>query len=284
MPRNGSGVYNLPAPTPVPNTTADANSVASNIIDVAAEITNSLAKDGQTLPTANLPMAGFRHTNVADGAAEDEYLTVRQAQTDAVHLVSTVGGTADAITLTVTPGPSSLVEGLRVLFKAASTNTGAVTIDLNGLGARNVKAVGATLNASDIRAGTYYEVMYDGTDWQISALNAPLKNQFVEVETTNLAAWALSSMAHTFGERPRSIEAYLVHNSATADNGYAQGDLVPFGAVAANVPSVTANTSFIYVKMQASAPQIVSKTSDALFTINTSLWKIVVKAWRYDRT
>ena len=284
MARNGSGVFSLPYPTFTPNTPAKADEVTANNTDIIQEITNSIAADGQTLPTANLPMGGYRHTGVADAANQDEYLTVKQAQTSAVHLVSTVGGTADAITLTVTPAPAAYVEGLRVVFKAASTNTGAATIDLNGLGAKSVKAVGGAMNAGDIRAGTYYEIMYDGTDWQISALNAPLKNQFVEVETTSLGAWALSSNAHPFGERPRSMEPYLVHNSATADNGYTQGDLVPFGAIAANAPSVTANTSFIYVKMQGSAPQLVSRSSDTIFTINTSLWKVVVKAWRYDRT
>ena len=52
--------------------------------DIANEITNSLAKDGQTTPTANLPMGGFKHLNVADATLAAQYATLGQLQNGSI--------------------------------------------------------------------------------------------------------------------------------------------------------------------------------------------------------
>lgn len=49
--------------------------------DFATGINNCLTKDGQNSPTANLPMNGKKHTNVADASAANEYATYGQLQT-----------------------------------------------------------------------------------------------------------------------------------------------------------------------------------------------------------
>ena len=41
---------------------------------------NCLTRDGQGQPTANLPMAGFRHPGVANGVARTDYAALGQAQ------------------------------------------------------------------------------------------------------------------------------------------------------------------------------------------------------------
>lgn len=99
----------------------------------------------------------------------------------------TVGGTADVITLTLTPAPSAYTD-LGIEFKASATNTGAVTININGLGAVNVYAVksGAlgALTAGDIVAGVIYRLVYDGTQFQIiSAAGGTTQASTSEVAT-----------------------------------------------------------------------------------------------------
>jgi hypothetical protein len=82
----------------------------------------------------------------------------------------TVGGTADAITLTLSPAPASYTN-LAVEFKASGTNTGAVTIDVNTLGAKDIYVLKAgvlsALAAGDIVSGAIYRIVYDGTQFQI---------------------------------------------------------------------------------------------------------------------
>lgn len=52
MPRNGSGVYTLPKPAFVPNTTISSADVNSDFSDIATALTGSIAADGQTAITA----------------------------------------------------------------------------------------------------------------------------------------------------------------------------------------------------------------------------------------
>lgn len=55
-------------------------------------------------------------------------------------------------------------------FVATADNTGAVTININGLGAKSITKSGSTaLAAMDIRAGQSYSIFYDGTRFQLSS-------------------------------------------------------------------------------------------------------------------
>lgn len=79
---------------------------------------------------------------------------------DDLGAVGTVGGTADAITLTSAQG--ALANGKLVAFKAGGTNTGATTINVNSLGAKAIRRQGDTaLSAGDILSGGIYVLRYD---------------------------------------------------------------------------------------------------------------------------
>lgn len=81
-------------------------------------------------------------------------------------------GSANALTATLTPAPAALVAGLVVRVRVASSNTGAATLNVNGLGAKPiVRASGGTLEPNDLIAGAAVELLYDGTNFQIAGLN-----------------------------------------------------------------------------------------------------------------
>lgn len=78
----------------------------------------------------------------------------------------TVGGTANAITLTSGLSIGSLAAGQGVRFLAGSTNAGAVTLNLDGLGAAAATDyAGAALPAGFVVSGRYYEAVYTGSAW-----------------------------------------------------------------------------------------------------------------------
>jgi hypothetical protein len=79
MPRNGSGTYTRPQADYVPGTTILATSVNSDLNDIAAAMTASLARDGQTTPTADIPLGGFRITGLANGVNDTDAATFAQA-------------------------------------------------------------------------------------------------------------------------------------------------------------------------------------------------------------
>jgi hypothetical protein len=79
MPRNGSGTYSLPAGNPVVTGTTISSTVQNNTTsDIATALTNSIAKDGQTTPTANLPLGGFKLTGLAAGSVAGDSLRYEQ--------------------------------------------------------------------------------------------------------------------------------------------------------------------------------------------------------------
>ena len=84
----------------------------------------------------------------------------------------TVGGTANAITLTCSPTVSALAAGQRYLFKYTSTgNTGGVTLDVDGRGAAAIQFKGAALVSGDIATNDWVLVTHDGSVFQM--LNEP---------------------------------------------------------------------------------------------------------------
>lgn len=86
------------------------------------------------------------------------------------------GGTANAITVTLSPPVLSLAQPLTVMFRATATNTGTATLNVNGLGAINLRKISGgaltALAAGDIINGGLYIAVYDGTQFQIYGLTS----------------------------------------------------------------------------------------------------------------
>ncbi len=166
MARNGSGTYNLPSGQPVVTGTVIDSTVHNALAtDLATAMTNSLAKNGETTPTANLPMGGFKHTGVADASARTHYASAAQVQDSTATYLSTVGGTVDAITGSPTIAVAAYAAGQRFVFLPSGTNTGATTINVGGLGVKSiVKGVaGSALAAGDLILNAPALIVYNGT-------------------------------------------------------------------------------------------------------------------------
>lgn len=74
----------------------------------------------------------------------------------------------DAYVVALAKAPTAYAAGLHLYFKAVTANTGACTLNVNGLGAKSLKSLHDQDPAdSYIEAGSIVEVMYDGTNFQI---------------------------------------------------------------------------------------------------------------------
>lgn len=166
MARNGSGTYSLPLADVVAGNTILASWANTTLTDIETALTASLAKDGQTNPTANLPMNSFRHTGVGQGAALTDYVRCDQIVDGDLLALTAVAGT-DTITATGPLSVAAYVTNMHFIFIAAGTNTGATTLNINGIGAKTVQYAGAALEAGDIVSGRAYLVVYDGTNFQL---------------------------------------------------------------------------------------------------------------------
>jgi hypothetical protein len=135
--------------------------------DLATGLSTCLTKDGQTNPTANIPMANYKFTGLGTGTDATDSANLSQVQSTVVKLIGTISG-ADTITGSLVPALTAYAAGQMFYFVAAGDNTGAVTLNINSLGAKNVTKNGATaLAAAEIKSGQTVAVIYDGTRFQI---------------------------------------------------------------------------------------------------------------------
>lgn len=116
----------------------------------------------------------------------------------------TVGGTANAITLTPsnTSFPTSYVAGEQFQFKATGTNSGATTININSLGFVNIfkktSSGVAACAGGEIQSGDNVLISYDGTQFQILS-STPLGGT-VNSGTSNQLAYYASDGTTISGE------------------------------------------------------------------------------------
>lgn len=111
---------------------------------------------------------------IADRTAADN-LKMDLAVRNSLSLRCSVGGTADAIALTSSYAQSSpLTDGQEVHFKVATTNTGPVTVSLNGGAAFNVRhpVSNSTLGAGLLQAGRTYTLAWQSSNssWYVRGI------------------------------------------------------------------------------------------------------------------
>lgn len=178
---NGSGLFeiNTAGQPVVSGTNVDPTVFNAFTADIATGLSTCMTKDGQTTPTANIPMASNKITGLAAGTASTDAANIGNLQSGTGIYVGTVGGTADVITLTVSPAIAAYAAGQTFRFIASGANTTNVTVNISALGAKAVTKNGTTaLAAGDIPSGMMVEITYDGTRFILqsaatSTINSP---------------------------------------------------------------------------------------------------------------
>jgi hypothetical protein len=168
MSYNGSGVFtiNTAGQPVITGTTISSTTFNTLTADLATGLTTALTKDGQSTPTANIGMGGFKITNLAAGTVASDAARLDQVQGGSATFITAAG--TDTITGTTSPALTAYATGNQFSFVVANTNTGAVTINVDGLGAKAITRTGTTaLVAGDMVAGQAVEIIYDGTRFQL---------------------------------------------------------------------------------------------------------------------
>lgn len=175
MSYNGAGTFliNSAGQPVVAGTTISETVFNALTADLATGLSTAITKDGQTTATANLPMGGFKLTNLAAGTAATDSARLGQVQSGAATLIAITG--TDTVVGTLTPTLTAYAAGQQFSFVAAATNTTSMTLNIDGLGAKAITRSGATaLIAGDITVGKMITVIYDGTQFQTSDALVPL--------------------------------------------------------------------------------------------------------------
>lgn len=129
MPFNGTGTF---VPLSFPDYPAQSGTLIkssqfnNNIDDLINGLSNTITRDGQSPPTANLPMAGKKHTGVAAATATDDYARFDQ-------VVPVVGGTITANTATPALKITQAGAGAVILVEDVASDTTPFIVTATGL-------------------------------------------------------------------------------------------------------------------------------------------------------
>lgn len=185
---NGSGTFNR-----IYNWTTDAGNginIEASRMDgedngFATGLSNCITKDGQTTITANIPFNSKKITGLANGSARTDSIALGQVQDNSYGTLGTLGGSADTYTASPSPAITAYATGSEFNLKVNADNTGASTLNISAVGAKNIKKYDGAgskldLEAGDLQQDQYYKVTYDGTDFILDNPEAPY------LKTTNL--------------------------------------------------------------------------------------------------
>jgi len=218
---NGSGTYNLPAGNPVvTGTTISSSTTNTTNSDIATALTNCITRDGQSTPSANLPMNAKKLTGLAAGTSAGD--SVRYEQ---VVLTASLG--TNVATFLATP---------------SSANLAAALTDETGSGAA-VFATSPTLVTPVLgtpSSGTLSSCTVDGTNG-VGYINIPQNSQ--SAAYTLVAADAGKHIFHPSTDanaRTFTIPA----NSSVA---YPIGTAISFVNMTSQVVSIAITTNTMYL-------------------------------------
>jgi len=141
------------------------NLTATPTLQVDTAAAQNIVCAGAPLKPGDI-QAGFYYT-VRESGSTFQLLSPRSSGNLEVSLVA---GTADvpAITLASSYEVPDYYDGLLLRFKPVADNTGAVDLDLNVLGVKDLfKNLDEELDAGDLLTGQEVTVIYDGTSFQL---------------------------------------------------------------------------------------------------------------------
>lgn len=129
-----------------------------------------------------------------------------------ILLTATESGTAAAHVLTPTTALVAYTTGLMLLYRPVNAGTGALTVNVSGLGAKSVKTLlGADPTSGDIVANQPILLMYDGTNFVIIAGSEMLLRTGSQTVTGN---WTFNGNITQTGDH--SVSGTLSGPSMTA--------------------------------------------------------------------
>ena len=272
MSYNGSGTFNINSAGQPVVTGTTITSTAFNLLtaDLATGLSTAMTKDGQSTPTANIPMGTFKLTGLGAGTAATDAAQYGQLQAGATTIAVVTG--TDTLAGTLTPAITAYATGNLFSFVAANTNTGAATIALNGLAAKNITKTGTTaLAAGDIVSGRVYLIEYDGTRFQL-----------LNPSASSVASFSAGSTGFTPSTATTGAVT-LAGTLATTNGGTGLTSFTANGVVYASSTSALATGSALTfdgttITNTASASSALAVTGKSLVFYNTSTSDALLRA------
>jgi hypothetical protein len=165
------GIVQLSISTSSTSTTQAATpSAVKEVKDSIPVLNNTVASTSTTqAATANAVKAAYDKAVSAETNAKtysDQQLATHTADYLKHTGYAVATGSANTYVATLNPALSAYAEGVSLRLKINLANTGASTVDVNGLGAKAIKnGKGNDVATGNLKAGVIYTLAYDGTSF-----------------------------------------------------------------------------------------------------------------------
>jgi len=178
----------------------------------ATGLSSCITKDGQTTITTNIPFNSKKITGLANGSARTDSIALGQVQDNSFGTLGTLGGSADTYTASPSPSITAYATGMEFNLKVNADNTGASTLNVSAIAAKDIKKYDGAgskidLEAGDLQQDQYYKIIYDGTDFVVLNPEKPYINLTNNQATT-------TALGATLLPKPITI----TNNSTDADH------------------------------------------------------------------
>lgn len=223
---------------------------------IAQGLTNCITKDGQTTVTANLPMAGFKHTGVANASASTEYAAY--GQLTAALAAITLDGISDVVLTSVASGDFIYYNGTNWVnvAKTVVPIDGIKTTGSSGVILKN--SAGTTVLTAGASAGT------------VTAMAGNLTVGGTIVGSSSLSVSSTLSAVGSLAIAGTSTAAAVITLAEDTDNGTNKVTITPPQVIASDytltLPSTAGTLSLETNGKQADSTYAEYTTNAALTT------------------
>lgn len=137
---------------------------------------------GTASATSSALNVGVNGTSLVADSSQTTGLNYKIA---GAQTLGTIAGT-NTITAVGAPAPTAYALGQAFYFVPLNTNTGATTINIGALGAKNIFASGAAMTGGELVANTPALIFYDGTQFQL--IGPPVQRGSFTITLTGFTA------------------------------------------------------------------------------------------------
>jgi len=169
MPFDGSGnfdrVHNFSADASA-GIQAQATRFDAELDGIATGLENCQTLTGETTPTTDSPMGGFKHKAVAAATSTDNYLRADQSSNQVGIYVRDVNtGNTGTMTASAAVFPAAFTDGQRVTVKVSADGTASAprVIRVNGLSANIIDNLGSTVPSFKMLKDGIFDLIYDSS-------------------------------------------------------------------------------------------------------------------------
>ncbi len=230
-------------------------------------LAEELSPDASTTLPGKVEEATQAEVDAGTAAGSDARLFINpstlRAKLHHDYVADSVG--TDAYAITVSPAITAYTVGQRFIFKVATANTGACTLNVNSLGAKTIKkAVTTDLSTGDLVADQIVEVVYDGTNMQMVSKSA-VETSFPTLEVTVGTTHALTTTAN------QRVVVWAKGDVTNAGDSVAFATTLKYNGVTKDTvnyqnsarPDVVNGFALMYTEVPGAATQNITVTSTA---------------------